>query len=110
MSTERRQVESQLPIEPAEPVNPPPLLVEALGKARDKCYEELDMVGYTKGCDRCPVREKCCRLWRLEVEEAVGELNLTEYRRLDQKFYSLKLERDRILEKREKVFASHKPG
>ncbi len=106
MSTEKGQIESQLPVEPEEPEGICNPLLLALGEARDRCCDELDM----GGCDRCPVRGKCRRLWRLEVDDVVGGLNLTEYRRLDQKFYMLKLERDRILKKREKVLAPHKPA
>lgn len=71
-------------------------LVISLGEALCKCCDELGV----PGCDNCPVRGKCRRLWRLEVDDAAGGLNLTEYRRLNQKFALLKQERDCILARR----------
>ena len=101
MSTERRQREGMTD----EDGEKDPL-VGALRESLFKCCDELGV----PGCDRCPVRGKCRRLWQLKVDDAIGALNLTEYRRLDQEFYILKLERDRILEKRAKVLATHKPA
>jgi hypothetical protein len=80
-------------------------LVEALGKERDQCCEEMgippsDIIELASGCDRCPVERKCKQLWGIVVNSITHNLSLAEYRRLSQKFYMLKQERNRILEKR----------
>jgi hypothetical protein len=94
MSTERRQREGVAP-------NPEELdsLEMSLAQTLCECGDELG-VG---GCEIhwCPVLAKCRRLWRIEGKEKVERLNLTEYRRLDQKFALLKQERDCLMAKRE---------
>ena len=100
MSTERRQREGII-----EENGEPDPLVKALEVTLLKCSKELGVLD----CHSCPVEKKCDRLWPMPSKKSKRNLNLTEYRRLDQEFYALKLERDRILEKREKVLAPHKP-
>jgi len=69
-----------------------PLVLE-LAKAWDKCSEKFGALS----CDSCPVREKCQRLWSEIVDTTTHVLNLTEYRKFNQKFYLLEQERDRLL-------------
>jgi hypothetical protein len=90
MSTERRPREGMAP----EPEDQDPLVVE-LGKIIGKCCDEMGVMG----CSVCPVERKCCRLWQEEVED-VDRMNVTDFRRLDQKFTQLRQERDAILAKR----------
>ena len=90
MSTERRPREGIAP----EPEEQDPLVI-ALSGILVKCCDELGV----PGCDNCPVRAKCRRLWKQEVN-AAGGLNLTDYRRLNQKFAQLKQERDCIMARR----------
>jgi len=69
-----------------------PLVLE-LTKAWVKCCDELGVLG----CEICPVRRKCQRL-AVEIADIVNHnLSLTEYRRLNQKFFLLKQERDQLL-------------
>ena len=91
MSTERRQVEGQLPTEPEEQEEIHDPLVIKLCESRDQCCDELG----DGGCGQCPVNRKCLRLWR-SVEKAIDhDLSLREYRCLSQQFYALRLERNR---------------
>lgn len=101
MSTERRQREGMLEVNGEQ--DP---LVKALSKALSKCCDELGVVG----CSSCPMRSRCCRLWRVGVEEAVGNgnLSLTAYRRLAQRFASLKMERDCTLRRKAPLLTTHK--
>ena len=71
-------------------------LVIALAEQLDLCSRELDVkTGKAFGCDRCPVKQKCCGLWNKEVEGKLGcYLRPYEFRVLSQRFYKLKLERD----------------
>ncbi len=99
MSTERHQIESELPEEPEEPEEIRDSLVIELCKSRDQCCKELG----DEGCGQCPVERKCRRLWH-PVEEAIDHnLSLTEYRYLNQQFYALRLERNQHLQRRYKA-------
>jgi hypothetical protein len=72
------------------------ILMLKLSKALIKCCDELGNLG----CDGCPVRAKCRCLWQRVENSVTHNLDLTEYRRLSQKFYILRQERNQILEKR----------
>jgi hypothetical protein len=78
-------------------------LVAELGKERDRCCDELpippgsDMFNLPSGCQRCPVKRECCRLWQVVENSFDHNLSLTEYRRFRQKFYMLKQKRDAAL-------------
>lgn len=70
------------------------LLVQDIAHQLDRCCDEV-----SGGCDRCPVRAKCRRLWT-ELENSFGRhLKIREYRIHSQKFYHLKRERNEILNK-----------
>jgi hypothetical protein len=65
-------------------------LMLALYREAHKCFDELGVTG----CDGCPVRTKCYRLWQTIENFGTYSLNLTKYRRFSQKFYMLKQERN----------------
>lgn len=109
MSTVRRQREGML-LGEQDP------LYLALAEARDRCcdevgYEDNDGDFISPRKPRCPVRDKCRRLWHAVEDSNTHNLSMTGYRQLSQKFYTLKLERDRLLVKRgEAPLSAHKPA
>ena len=96
MSTKRLQGQREGAVIEKDDTDDPLML--ALYREADKCFDELGVTG----CDRCPVRTKCYRLWRTIENFGTYSLNLTEYRRFSQKFYILRQERNQILEQRAK--------
>ncbi len=71
------------------------LLMLDIGGVLDQCADELGIAG----CDRCPVRIQCKRLWG-EIENSFDHhLKIREYRIYCQNFFNLKRERDAILNK-----------
>lgn len=68
------------------------LLVQDIAGLLDQCADELGVAG----CDRCPIRAKCKRLWG-EIENCQHNLKIREYRIFCQRFYILKRERNEIL-------------
>jgi len=67
------------------------LLVLDIADQLDKCCDEV-----RGGCDRCPVRVKCKRLWG-EIENCQHLFKIREYRIFCQNLYNLKRERNEIL-------------
>jgi len=68
------------------------LLVQDIADQLDRCCDEVP-----GGCDRCPVRVQCRKLWR-EVEDSFDRhLRIREYRIYCQNFFKLKRERNETL-------------
>jgi hypothetical protein len=79
-------------------------LVQELGRKQDQCCDEME--GFircppgSKGCDLCPVKGKCQRLWS-EIENVFPHtLKLKGFRQYSQKFHQIKEERNCILARR----------
>lgn len=100
MSTDRLPKEAVLSEEATDP------LLQALGKERDRCCDELgippcpSIKRLSLSSDRCPVKRKCHRLWGMAANLGPCNLTLKQYRQFSQKFYALKQERDRILQQK----------
>ena len=86
----------------------PDQLFMKLGETWDRCCDEFGIAKVTdirnilhaSSCSKCPVRSACERLW-WEVDSGFyHRLTMAEYRQISQRFFRLKQERNRILEKR----------
>jgi hypothetical protein len=71
-------------------------LLQAIAGRLDQCSDDLGIFG----CLLCPVQNKCYSLWREVVSASIAHfLKAREFKQYSQRFYLLKEERNRIIER-----------